>query len=44
MSDITNLLARLRGEPPPESPYDPAAARAARSSAAGGERQEAAPA
>src|SRR5690242_12390855 len=34
MSDITHLLARLRGEPPPEAPYDPAAARAARGAAA----------
>jgi 1-acyl-sn-glycerol-3-phosphate acyltransferase len=29
MADITGLLARLRGEAPPEVPYDPAAARRA---------------
>jgi 1-acyl-sn-glycerol-3-phosphate acyltransferase len=29
MADITGLLARLRGETPPHSPYDPAAARRA---------------
>jgi 1-acyl-sn-glycerol-3-phosphate acyltransferase len=29
MADITGLLARLRGGPPPASPYDPAAARRA---------------
>ena len=44
MSDITGLLATLRGEPPPETPYDPAAARAARGAAAGDGRQETAPA
>jgi 1-acyl-sn-glycerol-3-phosphate acyltransferase len=27
MADITGLLAQLRGETPPQSPYDPAAAR-----------------
>jgi 1-acyl-sn-glycerol-3-phosphate acyltransferase len=27
MADVTGLLARLRGEPPPDRPYDPAAAR-----------------
>ncbi len=35
MADITGLLAKLRGEAPPASPYDPAAARrAARQDAA----------
>ena len=29
MADITGLLAKLRGEPPPATPYDPAAARRA---------------
>ena len=34
MADITGLLARLRGETPPRSPYDPAAARRAARQAA----------
>ena len=34
MADITGLLARLRGEAPPRSPYDPAAARRAARQAA----------
>jgi 1-acyl-sn-glycerol-3-phosphate acyltransferase len=34
MADITGLLARLRGEAPPQSPYDPAAARRAARQAA----------
>ena len=34
MADITGLLARLRGETPPQSPYDPAAARRAARQAA----------
>jgi len=34
MADITGLLARLRGETPPPSPYDPAAARRAARQAA----------
>ncbi len=29
MADITGLVAQLRGEPPPASAYDPAAARRA---------------
>jgi 1-acyl-sn-glycerol-3-phosphate acyltransferase len=34
MADITGLLAKLRGEAPPQSPYDPAAARRAARQAA----------
>jgi 1-acyl-sn-glycerol-3-phosphate acyltransferase len=34
MADITGLLARLRGQAPPEVPYDPAAARRAARQAA----------
>jgi 1-acyl-sn-glycerol-3-phosphate acyltransferase len=34
MADITGLLAKLRGETPPQSPYDPAAARRAARQAA----------
>jgi len=34
MADITALLAQLRGETPPQSPYDPAAARRAARQAA----------
>jgi 1-acyl-sn-glycerol-3-phosphate acyltransferase len=34
MADITGLLGRLRGQPPPQSPYDPAAARRAARQAA----------
>ncbi len=34
MADITGLLARLPGETPPQSPYDPAAARRASRKAA----------
>jgi len=29
MADITGLLAKIRGEQPPATPYDPAAARRA---------------
>jgi len=39
MADITGLLARLRGETPPQSPYDPAAARRASRQAAQKTRQ-----
>lgn len=36
MADITGLLARLRGEPAPAVPYDPAAARRAKANPGGG--------
>jgi hypothetical protein len=35
MADITRLLARLRGEPAPATPFDPAAARRARKDGGG---------
>ena len=41
MSDITALLAQLRGEPPPAAPYDPAAARRAGRQEAGPAEREA---
>jgi hypothetical protein len=39
MADITGLLAELRGEQPPATPYDPAAARRAARNLAAQDRE-----